>query len=293
MLKSRPQKSTIVRPIRLALRLGDVLAPSLAARRANRLWFALPENGRTPDPPPLGGAAFEVTSQGARVRGRAWGAGPVVYLVHGWAGRGADLSAFVEPLVARGRRVVMFDGPSHGASDPGALGPGRAHGVELGRALDAVFMKFGPAEAVVAHSMGAVATLLTLKFGWLSTERLVLLAPMDRLSTQLDSFCATLGVGTRTRRRMDQQIEELVGQPVSDFDTRRLLGEIDPVPLLVVHDRADRVTPYDEAQRIADAGTGTLLTTTGLGHHRLLHDNATTRAVAAFVTGEGKEAAAA
>lgn len=293
MPDSQSQKSTIVRLIPFALRLGDVVAPSLAARLANRLWFALPQSGRRPSPPPDGGEPFEVTSQGTRIRGRAWGEGPVVYLVHGWAGRGADLSAFVEPLVARGRRVVMFDGPSHGDSDPGVLGPGRAHGVEFGRALDTVFIKFGPAEAVIAHSMGAVGALLTLKYGWLSTKRLVLLAPMDRLSAQLDGFCAAFGVGTRTRRRMDEQIEELVGQPVSDFDTRRLLGEVGPMPLLVVHDQDDRVTPYAEGKKIADAASGVLVTTTGLGHHRVLREDATVQSVVGFVTGEGKDAAAA
>ena len=37
---------------------------------------------------PGGGEAFEVESLGAAVRGHVWGAGPVVYLVHGWGGRG-------------------------------------------------------------------------------------------------------------------------------------------------------------------------------------------------------------
>jgi pimeloyl-ACP methyl ester carboxylesterase len=292
MPENRPQKSTTVRLLRSALRAGELVAPGLAARLVNRLWFSLPGRAR-PAQPPAGGVPFEVTSQGTTIRGRVWGEGPLVYLVHGWAGRGADLSAFVAPLVAKGRQVVMFDGPSHGASDPGVLGPGRAHGVELGRALDAVFMRFGPAEAVLAHSMGSVATVLTLKYGWLSTERLVLLAPMDRLSAQLSAFGRALRVGARTRHRMEQQIEELVGLPVPEFDTRRLLGDIDALPLLVVHDRGDRVTPHTEAEKIAGSAHGTLITTAGLGHHRILRDETTVQEVVSFVTGERGEAAAA
>src|SRR5688572_16391660 len=39
---------------------------------------------------------------------------PTILLVHGWEGRGAQLAAFIEPLVAKGFRVVTFDAPGHG-----------------------------------------------------------------------------------------------------------------------------------------------------------------------------------
>lgn len=288
MTKPRPQKSTTVRSLRLLMRVGERVAPALAARLANRLWFRIPVRSR-PTLPPEGGAAFEVVSQGRRIRGRVWGEGPVVYLVHGWGGRGTDLAAFVEPLVARGRRVVTFDGPSHGASDPGQLGPDRAHGVEFGHALDAVFARFGPADAVVAHSMGSIATLLTLKYGWLSADRLALIAPMGRLSEQLSGFCTALAVGPRTRRRMEDQIEDLVRLPVREFDTEQLLGDIDAPAVLVVHDEGDRVTPYEVGRRIAAAvPTGAIRSTTGLGHYRLLRDAATVEHVVDFLTGRGE-----
>jgi len=154
------QKSTIVRVRNLGLRSfyrsADLIAPGLAGRMARDLWFTVPPKlAATPLPP--GAEAFSVTVHGARVRGHVFGEGPAVYLVHGWGGRGSQLAAFVEPLVASGHRVVLFDAPSHGDSDAGVAGPRRTHGVELGQALDAVFARFGPAEAVVAHSLGAVS----------------------------------------------------------------------------------------------------------------------------------------
>ena len=140
------KKSTIVRTaprkVRLAFRAGELLAPRLGGRAANRLWFTLPRPMKdTPLPP--GGEPFTVTAQKASVRGHVWGDGPVVYLVHGWGGLGSQLASFVAPLTAAGFRVVLFDAPSHGASDPGPSGPGRTHGVEMGKALDAVAARFG------------------------------------------------------------------------------------------------------------------------------------------------------
>ena len=279
------KKSTTVRMLRTAFRVSEVVAPPVGAALATRLWMTLPPRSRD-IPLPDGGTPFGVRSQGGTVRGRVYGAGPVVYLVHGWAGQAGQLGGFVGPLVERGHRVVAFDALSHGASDPGPSGPRSATGVELGKALDAVAAEFGPAAAVVAHSMGAVAGLLTLKYGWLSTDRLVLLAPMARYRTQFDVFQRFFGVGPRTRRRVDEAVTARVGVPVDEFDLAVLAGQVEPVPTLVVHDRQDRQTSYDESVDLVEGlPDARMVTTHGLGHQRLLRDPQVVETVAGFVAG--------
>ncbi len=280
---SRPQKSTIVRfrnqARRALFRSADLVAPDLAGRIARDIWFTVPPrlaSARLPE----GGEPFEVESLGAVVRGHVWGAGPVVYLVHGWGGRGSQLASFVEPLLAGGFRVVMFDAPAHGDSDHGPAGPGRTHGVEFGKALDAVFARFGPADAVVAHSLGAISTYLTLRFGWLSTGRLVLLAPMVAAEPLFDQFQQALGFGARTRRAFDRHLDEFVGIPMAEFDAGYQASYVDPVPTLVIHDRGDRQTPWaDSARFVESLPDARLVTTDGLGHRRILEDAGVVRAV--------------
>ncbi len=279
--------STIVRARSLALSAffcsAEVLAPSLGGRVARDLWFTAPSTMRA-TPLPDGGGPFSVDSHGATVRGHVWGAGPVVYLVHGWGGRGSQLTAYVEPLVAAGHRVVLFDAPSHGDSDPGRTGRNRTHGVEMGQALDAVVARFGPAHAVVAHSLGTISTFLTLRFGWLSTERLVLLAPMVEAASLFDFFQSTLGFGPRTRRAFDREVQSFVGVGVEEFDARVQAAHVDGVPTLVVHDRKDPQTPYGDAAALVDAlPDAHLVTTTGLGHRRILRDPAVVERVLRFL----------
>lgn len=289
MAVSNLQKSTIVRVrtsgTRTLFRTAELVAPWLGARIATDRWFRIPVKSLDPAVP-VGGTLFEVASQRHIVRGTTWGDGPVVYLMHGWGGRGSQLTAYVEPLVRAGHRVVMFDAPSHGDSDPGPSGAGYSHGPQFGHALDAVASKYGPAKAVIAHSMGAVPTLMTLKYGWLAAERLVFVAPMARLSTQFDGFERLLGFGPRTRRRMERNTEELVGFSVEEFDVVDLASRMGPVPTLIVHDRGDRQTSYAEsmdlAARLPDAE---LISTEGLGHHRILRDTLVVKRVTAFVTG--------
>lgn len=296
MTLSSFQKSTIVRvkntSLRGFFRGADLIAPRLGARKARDLWFAVPPPPAA-TPMPAGGVPFAVASQGAEIRGHVYGAGPTVYLVHGWGGRGSQLAAFVEPLVGTGHRVVLFDGPAHGDSGSGPFGPGRSHGVELARALDAVFARYGPAEAVVAHSLGTMATYLALRFGWLGTQRLVLLAPMVELESLFDQFQAALGFGTRTRRALDREVRALVGIPVAEFDSTVQARYVDSMPTLVVHDRGDRQTPYADAVRLVDTlPDAELVTTEGLGHRRILRDPAVVARVVDFIrAGHRAEAA--
>ncbi len=285
-------KSTIVRTIRGVFGVGELVAPRLTARAANALWFRLPPPRPVSALPP-GGIPFEVKAQRRTVRGMHWGEGPVVYLVHGWSGRGAQLGSFVEPLVALGHRVVLFDAPPHGSSDPGPSGPRTTDALEFGRALDAVAARFGPASAVIAHSMGAMVAVLTFKYGWLSTDRLVLLAPMVRLSTQRDAAWSELGVGPRTARAADRLMERRIGHEVSEFDLATLMTEVERVPTLIVHDLNDPRTSYDESVQVAADLPAQLMTTVGLGHQGVLRDLKVMDTVVEFLGNRDKEELAA
>ena len=271
------RKSTIVRARTAAFHLFFATAgaalPPLSGRIARDLWFTAPPR-MAAHPVPAGGERFEVDCKGHAVVGTVWGEPTcgTVYLVHGWGGRGSQLAAMVEPLVASGYRVVVLDGPNHGASAHGPAGPRRTHGVELAKALDAVFCRYGPAEAVVAHSLGVVATYLALRFGWLGTQRLVAIAPMVESRSLFDRFQATLGFGERTRRAFDRSLLAWVGIPVAEFDARFQAAQVEPVPTLVITDRGDRQTRYDDVVDYAASVRAPLVTTHGLGHRKILSD---------------------
>ena len=272
MALSGVQKSTIVRLIDLGLAAGERVAPDLAARWVARQWFTLPPSLRVKKLPE-GGEPFEVSWELGTVRGRSWGDGPVVYLVHGWGGRSDQFAALVDPLRRAGYTVVAFDAPSHGRSDPGAWGPTSTTGVEFGKALDAVFAKFGPGEAVVAHSMGALVTLLTLNLGWLGVNRLVFVAPMAGYAEAMDVFQSMLGFGPRIRRRVDVRTWRRVGLNDDDFDVRNLWSRLpEPLPALIVQDDADPQAPHAESRALAEDIGAEFMTTSGLGHNRVLAD---------------------
>ncbi len=297
MTISSVRKSTIVRIKRVAItsafRSLEVLAPSVGARWAERMWFGIP--APRPAAPVPDGVPFEVTSQGAVVRGTRWGSGgPVVYLVHGWGGDMSQLASFVAPLTAAGFTVVAHDAPSHGGSDLGPTGPGSSDAVQMGKALDDVATLFGPAHAVIAHSLGGLAAGLALEHGWLGTDRLVLIAPAVRIGDYAEMFRVGLGFGPRTMRRLESRVLQRVGMPIDAVDLHHVSDRIARPELLIIHDPRDRETPFASSSSLARHWEGAHLTAVdGLGHRRVLRDPAVVRQVVAFVSaGELQEASA-
>jgi pimeloyl-ACP methyl ester carboxylesterase len=281
------QKSTIVRSFRVLERV----APTLGARWAERLWFTVPRAGGRRERLVPPGRPFRVQVHGRTMAGEIWGEGaddrpgerPVVYLVHGWGGWRGQLDAFAGPLAEAGHRVVAFDALSHGDSDPGPSGPGRSNALELADALTAVVAAHGPAAAVVAHSLGATAAAYAMRDG-LAVGRAVFVAPMADPHPYTRTFAARLGFGERVRTRLARRIERRVGLPLSAFDVPALAGTMATPPLLLVHDRHDAETGWSDSEAIARAWPGArLVTTTGLGHRRILRDPAVVAEVTGFL----------
>jgi pimeloyl-ACP methyl ester carboxylesterase len=265
-------------PVRLTYRLLDRVAPAISARWAENVWMTLPKPRGTIRPLDTG------TPFRAPVAGRVWGHGPTVYLVHGWAGYQEQFAPFIDPLVAAGHRVVAFDMPSHGRSPAGRFGPRSSSIPEFADTLAAVAATHGTPYAIVAHSMGAIATAVALRAG-LRADRLVLLAPMAHPAFLADQLGAALGFGERTHRRVIARIERRVGAPMSHFDVPAMGRNGAMAPTLLMHDRDDRSTPVQHASAIADAWPGAdLHITTGLGHTRLLRDPDVVARAVTFVT---------
>lgn len=250
-------------------------APAFGARWATELWCTVPDvDLSTKMPPGLPDSTpVEASWDGHRIAGQSWGAGPLVYLVHGWGGCRAHMAVFVKPLVAAGYRVIAFDLPSHNDSEPGALAPGRSTIVECAEAVRAVIAEHGPAHAVIGHSLGAKAAALAVARG-AAAGKLVFLAPMGEFSWYLDVFAERHNFGRRIRDRLHRRLDKRLGMPLLDTDIAKLAAHVGDRPLLVIHDPDDPDALYSESEEIVQVWPNARLETTkGLGrlaHYRIL-----------------------
>lgn len=267
--------------VRGALRLLSRTSPKAASRLAMDL-FMTPRRFRTPEREraALAGATpFEVTlGDSTTIRAWSWGEGPLVLLVHGWEGRGSQLSAFTPPLVAAGHRVVAFDAPGHGASDGN-----RSSLPHFAYALRGVIAATSEPHAIIAHSLGCAATTLALRDGT-SARRLVFIAPPLEPVDYTVRFGEILDLDRTVVEGLQRRIEERFMRKWSDYSLSRTAREM-TTPLLVVHDRDDRETYWSEGKALAEAWPGArLITTTGLGHRRVLRHPSVIEEASRFVT---------
>lgn len=268
--------------LRVAYGLGSRVAPTRAARAAANLWFTAPRPVRSDGALDISaeGRQFRLLTSTGEINGTTWGVGPPVYFMHGWGGQAAQVAPLVDPLVDAGFRVITFDAPGHGrAYRAGAIV--RTHAIQFGQALAAVVAEHGPAYAVVAHSLGAIAVGCELvPDGELDAERLVLVAPLVDVAGPLERFSALLGLGRRARLALHGQVERHTGRDVTGFELASMAGLSDLRSVLVIHDRDDRQCSLDAVTDLVGRWPGArLVITHGLGHHRILWDDDVVRTV--------------
>jgi pimeloyl-ACP methyl ester carboxylesterase len=221
-----------------------------------------------------------------------WGEGPTVMLVHGWGGYGLQLGEFINPLLAAGYRVLAFDAPAHGSTE--GL---QTNGFELAQAITAVAdyyrAKFlqpiaggasGAIEGIIAHSLGATSTTLALSRG-LKTNKVVYLGAICWLSNALTVFAKRARLKAEVEAALRHFFLEEFGQ---DVWLRYAVDQTAinlTVPVALFHDRRDRDAAFAESVAIAQVWPGAqLIETAGLGHRRILRDEAVIRQAIDFMT---------
>ncbi len=257
-------------------------SPRLAIERAERTLLTPPRHE-------FSEAEFAVMEEASllpvalvptRLIGWRWGrAGdPVVVLMHGWGGRGTQLKAFIEPLLARGFSVVAFDAPGHGMT-----GGGESSLPHFMQGLNAMLNHLGEVHAIVGHSVGAAVTAMVMaqrpQIG-----RAVLIAPPASLADSTRRIAAALEWPEAMRAAVQRRIEQRFGVSWSSFEAERAGGE---QPLLLIHDRQDREISIGEGRRYLHTWPkARLMETCGLGHRRVLDDPAVIAASVDFIAGE-------
>ena len=85
------------------------------------------------------------------------------------------------------------------------------------------------------------------------------------------------------RRAMQAAIEERYGVRWEELELARVAPRL-TAPALVIHDRDDRTVPWKQGVAVAQHWRGArLVTTEGLGHGRILQDDAVISAAVDFI----------
>ncbi|WP_332323684.1 alpha/beta fold hydrolase [Burkholderia contaminans] len=269
---------------RRAFRVLNTFAPLTAGRRAADAFgftrgYGLPVSERVP----LGAKEISIEGNADIDRAYYWAGGESrVLLVHGWGTDSSSMLSFVKPMQTLGFSVATFDAPAHGRS-PGKHTTMTQFTGATGAVLDAI----EGAHVVIAHSLGSIAAISALaeRSRRASLRCIVLIAPTGGLTEVLERWASRdMAFPRPVVDRIYAELQLRNGVPVSHWDILARGASLD-VPVLVVHDPADSVVPYCEAQRVvAGLREATLRPAPGAGHGRILSDARVREQVREFVT---------
>ncbi len=156
---------------------------------------------------------------------------------------------------------------------------------QMSAALHVLVARFGAPQAVIAHSLGAMAVVYAFKESM--PERLVLLAPMLDINEALDTFASRARLMPWTAVFLEKRLRRFSGDswPAFAAGTDTEFGDAE---VLVVHDPDDPDTSFESSSVLAALRDRTsLLVANSRGHNGVLADEEVAGAVARFLSGAG------
>ncbi|MGC2165085.1 MAG: alpha/beta fold hydrolase [Gallionella sp.] len=209
--------------------------------------------------------SFHLEFNGNAIKVFEWGDGPVVLLVHGWAGRALQFDALIRSLLTKGYRVVAFDHKGHGESSTRF-----SSFPEIVRSTELVATHYGEdLYGVVAHSMGSnsifkVCEKIEQKL------KVAVIAPVGNFMDMLERLRRRMGIYEKLYMRVINEIESENGLQLADLSELDY-GKINRHDILLVHDKFDRINKVTVSLDLhANLQGSVLLQTEMLGHSRIL-----------------------
>lgn len=240
------------------------------------LNYAVPEKERETEKK---AEKFELRSEGKKIRCYSWGKGPVVLVVHGWAGRATQFRKIIPAFVKENYCVVGFDGPAHGRSQ------GRSTNIaEFEAVLQKIYEVVGIPVGIIAHSFGGGAVLYAAMNG-LPVQKLINIASPTIGDEIIATYLKTINGSPETGRFFKSYIRETTGKDFDEYTAMHFARKLDQdIRLLLVHDEDDVEVSLDQALELLKVyPSATLYKTQGLGHTRILRDEGVINRCISFI----------
>ncbi len=200
-----------------------------------------------------------------------------VLLVHGWAGRGTQLYHLADKILENQMMVVSFDAPAHGLSEGK-----RTNMIEYLAVIREIDKKYGPFEAAVGHSFGGMA-LLNAVADHLNVAKLVTIGADNSIPDIFRYYVQKMQLKPVIAEKLEGLFFDKYRIPVRRLSSESQAERI-KIPTLVIHDSDDRYVDVSSAVAIRlKLRQGTLLVTSGLGHHRIFKDPEVIARIISFI----------
>ena len=197
-----------------------------------------------------------------------WGdSGAKILLVHGWSGRGLQMAPIGQHLSRQNMQVLAFDAPGHG----------KARGnettlFEFEDVIHSLDRKYGPFQAIVAHSYGVLASALAIRNG-LKVNALVSISSPTNMDYLFQDYCHSLDLDRVVREGVRKKFLQRFGKDL--WQRASAVNNLSnfALPMLILHDKEDSIVPWSLSKELSQASPyAKFEVSSGLGHWHILRD---------------------
>jgi len=194
--------------------------------------------------------------------------GKLVFLIHGWDSNAGSLSQFAFELAKKEYRVISIDLPAH------AYSKGTHTNLFICKdALVSLINHINPEEpfSIIGHSFGAaVATYAVAELDY-PLNKIVLLSANNIMRTIFEDYQKFIGYNNIIHQEVCDWVKQTINDDLDSLVLSDKLKQINYNDLLIIHDKFDKVLPFDSALEIKEAiPNSKLIPFEKIGHYRML-----------------------
>lgn len=264
-----PVIETLVPPLAKKIGIGFFLKP---------FKFSLPEREKAVANK---ASEFSFTYEGDYIQGYKWGnvSKSYIMVVHGWSGRAMQFHAVIEALLAKGFSVISFDARAHGRS-AGKI----TDLVDIAGCLNHISEAYGSPKALIGHSLGGIACMYYQRNYKQALPQVVINSPAIP-NEIFENYAYRLnGNKEKIEKWLRQYTIDKFGQDFDNASGQELSKGFPKVPFLICNDEDDReVSLKNQEVLLQNMPFAKTVTTQGLGHVRILRDEAFIAKIMDFV----------
>jgi len=193
----------------------------------------------------------------------------VIIVSHGWGDTSESFQQMIITLTQQGYTVAAIDHIGHGKSSGN-----KSHLLSFIETLELLIEQFNEerirVDAIIGHSMGAIAT-LNLPSYLLKNKKIILISSPIKFFELMFDKVEQAGISRKLLSRVLENISYKYGktwQQLSSESNRDKLA----LDLTFIHDRQDSYAPFNDVSNFLKQEKTTLIETEGLGHRRILGD---------------------
>ena len=193
----------------------------------------------------------------------------VIIVSHGWGDTSKSFQQMIISLTQQGYIVAAIDHIGHGKSSGN-----NSHLLSFIETLELLIEQFNEeriaVDAIIGHSMGAIAT-LNLPSYLLENKKIILISSPIKFFELMFEKVEQAGISKKLLSKVLENISHKYGktwQQLSSESNRDKLA----FNLTFIHDRYDRYAPFADVYSFLQQEKICLIETEGLGHRKILGD---------------------